>query len=577
MATTPVQDRPRAEVTPEPSFDLDDWQPPESTPPRRRFGKPIAIGVVIVILLSLGWIGLRRLSVDSGGGAVITYEVAPRTFDVVLSEKGELDALNKIDIKSEVEGQTRIISLVPEGKHVEKGELLVQLASDQIDDRIQQEELKETAARVAYEAAVKEHEIQLDKNESDIRKAELAVTIAGLKLEKYTKGDWEQQMTDAQLEIDRCERVLQRDQDDLKYSKELIEKQFITQSEYKDDEFAVYQATVALEKAKLAKDILHEYTHKTDLQQLESDLHEAEKELERVKKTAEANAAKSQANVDGKNAEWNHSKQQLQKYREQKEKCHIIAPGAGLVVYSNQDSFWRGNQSRIAEGEQVYERQTILSIPDTSQMKVVVRIHEAKTQKLETGLRARIEVEGMPDQEFTGEVTKIAAVADSRSRWLNPDLKEYRTEITIDQNDAPLKPGVTARVSIFVERVDAKAAVPVQAVYSKGGKSYAFVDNGGEATPVEVTLGQSNAEFVEVTDGLSVGQHVRMVIDDDLKRMLPDVSVDEAAEPPPLAPEAERRAEPQRPDESQDEHHERGEGRPKGGGRPSGGGPRRQG
>lgn len=543
MATTPVQDPPRADPKPAPSIALSDWEPPNSTPPRRKIGKPLAIVAAIVVLLTVGWVGLRQLSAEGGSDAVVTFEVVPRTFDIILSEKGELDALNKIDIKCEVEGQTRIISLVPEGKHVEKGELLVELASDQIDDRIQQEELKETAARVNYEAAVKEHEIQVDENASNTRKADVALTIARLKLEKYTQGDWEQQKKDAQLEIDRTERVLQRAQDDLKYSKELVEKQFITQSEYKDDEFEVYQAEVALQKARLAKDILHEFTHKTDLQQLESDVHEAEKELERVKKTAEANEAKSKANVDGKFAEWNHVKQQLDKYREQKKKCRIVAPGDGLVVYHNEESRW-GGDSRIAEGEQVYERQTILSIPDTSRMKIVVRIHEAKTQKLETGLRARIEIEGMPNREFTGTVTKIAAVADSRSRWLNPDLKEYRTEITLDETDAPLKPGVTARAGIFVERVKADMAVPVQAVYSKGAKSYVFVDDGGDAEPAEVVLGRANAEFVEVRSGISVGQDVRMIIDDDLKRLLPEADAEDGAgmtDPPPAAADAESR------------------------------------
>lgn len=553
MATTPLQDPPRAEAKPRPSIHLAEWQPPETRAERRAIGKPLAIGAVILLLLVAAWVGLRRLAADGSAAAAMTYEIAPRSFDVILSEKGELDALNKIDIKNEVEGQTRIIWLVPEGKHVEQGELLVELASDQIDDRIQQEELKETAARVNYEAAVKEDEIQKDKNLSDIRKADLALTIARLKLEKYTEGDWEQQKTDAQLEIDRAERVLQRALDDLKYSKELVEKQFITQSDYKDDEFEAYQAEVAVARAKLALQILHEFTHKTDLQQLQSDVNEAEKELDRVKKTAEANNAKSEANVEGKRAEWEHLKQQLEKYREQKKKCRVTAPSAGLVVYYNEDGRW-GSDNRIAEGQQVYERQTILSIPDTTQMKVMVRIHEAKTQKLEVGLKARVEIEGMTGRSFSGQVTKIAAVADSRNRWLNPDLKEYRTEITLDQTDGLLKPGVTARASIFVERVDAKTAVPVQAVYSKGGKSYVFLDDGGDVAASEVKLGRANAEFVEVLEGVQVGQLARMIIDDDLKRLLPETDAQataEAIEPPPavVRPPAERRPEaPQRPE-----------------------------
>ena len=38
----------------------------------------------------------------------------------------------------------------------------------------------------------------------------------------------------------------------------------------------------------------------------------------------------------------------------------------------------------------------------------------------------------MTSEVLTGSVTKIAAVADTQNRWLNPDLKEYETEITLD-------------------------------------------------------------------------------------------------------------------------------------------------
>ena len=131
----------------------------------------------------------------------------------------------------------------------------------------------------------------------------------------------------------------------------------------------------------------------------------------------------------------------------------------------------------------------------------MLRVHEAKTDKLRLGQLAKITVEGLPGHEFTGKVTKIGVVADTQNRWLNPDLKEYETEITVDPTDVPLKPGVTAHVEILVETVGDSLAVPVQAVYAKSGRRYVFREHRGETVPIEVQLGAIGTEWAEVTEG----------------------------------------------------------------------------
>jgi len=539
MTTTQIDMPPRVGA-PHPA-ETPAWLDPRRRSQHGKLVKWAVIATVALAGLAAGWMALRNLGRIDTSEAIITYKVQPRTFDVILSEKGELDSANKTEIKCEVEGRTRIIWLVPEGKQVEKGELLVKLASDQIDNRIQQESLKEAGSKAAYDAAAQEYEIQKDEDASRISKATLAVELAKLRLDKYLEGDWEQKKQDAEVEIEKAKTILERRAEEFEYSKALVEDKFITRTEYKTDEFEKFEAEKEMEKAELAKEILHKYTFPAEQKQYQSDYDEARKELARVIRSAEANLAKGQATVSGRKQEWQFTKQQLDKLLDQRTKCEINAPSNGFVVYFSEDAGWR-NENRIAEGQEVYERQTILSLPDTSAMKVVVRIHEANTDKIKLDQQARVELEGFPGVQFTGKVTKIAAVADSRNRWLNPDLKEYRTEITLDGSRQELKPGVTARVEIFVERVENALAVPVQAVFSKAGKTYVFVERGRSAEPVEVQLGRSNNEFVEVLSGLQRGQEVRMAVDDSLKRKLPEAGNNgsgEAAEawkaPPPAA------------------------------------------
>ena len=104
----------------------------------------IALVIIAGVVATAAWAINNWRSTAAEIAGVQTFTVTPRDFRVVLKEKGELKAAKSTDIKSEVEGRCTIISLVDEGKAVEKGDLLVELASDQIEERIRQEELKET-------------------------------------------------------------------------------------------------------------------------------------------------------------------------------------------------------------------------------------------------------------------------------------------------------------------------------------------------------------------------------------------------------------------------------------------------
>ena len=180
------------------------------------------------------------------------------------------------------------------------------------------------------------------------------------------------------------------------------------------------------------------------------------------------------------------------------------------------------SDTQIREGATVHERQIIMTLPDTTEMLVMVRVHEAKTDKLKLGQRASIRIEGIPNQEFLGTVTKIAVVADTQNRWLNPDLKEYETEITLDHTETPLKPGVTAHAEILVQTVTDILAVPVQAVYSKTGRRYLFDVSTDSVQPLEIELGAIGSEWAEITKGAVAGKRILLAFSDEHKRLIPD-------------------------------------------------------
>lgn len=516
----PVTPPPPA-VRPAPAWG--DKKPASSpAPPPRKSRKIWVILAVIAVFALAIYIFAVTVLRPSKESTIQLYTIVPRSFPVILEEKGELKAASSIEIRSELEGKSTIINLVDEGSRVKKGDLLVELASDVIETNLRDEEIKEATAAAAFEASSKEYDILRDENASKIRKADLALELAKLALEKYKEGERVQLEQEARLAVDKARQVLDRASADYKDSKDLFEQGFYTRIELDNDRFKEYEATLELAKVELALKVLKTYTVPMALQEKQSDVVEAQKELERERKSAAASEAKAKADMEGKKSNLDVIRQKVARLRDQKAKSRIVAPADGLVVYSRSDSWWRSD-TQIEKGTQVYERQSLIELPDTSSMKVIIRVHETQIEHLKVGLPAVVEVEGYSGQLFSGRVSKIGVLADSQNRWLNPDLKEYETTILLDGTFRDLKPGTTARVRVEIAQLENVLASPVQAVFGKDNHHYVFLDGPEHKVSYqEVELGLASTEYVEIKKGVDKGQVIRLAISDEMKLMIPE-------------------------------------------------------
>ncbi len=188
------------------------------------------------------------------------------------------------------------------------------------------------------------------------------------------------------------------------------------------------------------------------------------------------------------------------------------APAPGLVVYgSSMDNMsrYRGT-GLIAPGEQVFQRQTIITLPDTSSMMAEIAVHESSVDKIKPGQKATIVMDAFPDQNFNGEVIKIASLPDQQRNWLSPDIKVYTTQVSIEGTHNFLKPGMSARVEVYVDYAPNALVVPVQVVANRSGKKVCFAVNGGKSIEKEVKTGLFNDTWVQILEGLSEGEEVML-------------------------------------------------------------------
>jgi multidrug resistance efflux pump len=112
-----------------------------------------------------------------------------------------------------------------------------------------------------------------------------------------------------------------------------------------------------------------------------------------------------------------------------------------MVVWNNESSGRRSNEvPQVEEGALVREQQTLIRLPDLSNMQVKVNVHETKVEQIQLGMPATIRIQ---DRKLSGSVVTIANQPQPTS-WFSPDVKEYATSVKIAGEAQGLKPGMTA-------------------------------------------------------------------------------------------------------------------------------------
>lgn len=428
-----------------------------------------------------GFLGKEEIS-------VISYKVNKGALAITVKERGNLESSKNEDVMSEVEGSTTIIKILPEGSRVRKGELVCELDSASLKDQLTNQRITVQQAEAAYQ------------------NSKLTREVAEIAKDEYLEGTYMQDIRQAEGERALAETEMLRAKDRLGWANEMFKKGYLSSTQKVAEVANLQRATFNKEQAETKITVLKEYTKKKMVTDLNS------------------NIEKARSDELAKEATLNLEKEKENKLTAQIEKCKLLAPNDGLVVYANDPGrFGSSNQPQIEEGAQVRERQPIFRLPDINNMRVNTKVHESQIDRVEKGLKAKIRVDAFPGEVFEGTVDTVAPLPDS-ANFFASDVKVYTTQVSIDKANSALRPGMTAQVEILIKELDEVLAVPVQAILQVGGKDTVFVKENSSWKRTEVTLGDTNDQLIEVTKGLKDADEVALapvnLLSDEEKRSM---------------------------------------------------------
>lgn len=171
----------------------------------------------------------------------------------------------------------------------------------------------------------------------------------------------------------------------------------------------------------------------------------------------------------------------------------LTAPFAGNIV-----------EKHIVLGELIRPEDKPYTIVDLSNLWIQLDIYEKDLALVKNGTKVRIKTDAYPQESFEGNVTYISDLLDESTRTA-------KARVEIPNTDRKLKPGMFATAIISVPSLEDEKVitVPQSAIYKINEKPIAFVQEGDRKFEMrELIVGKNSSSYVEIKDGLNVGDKV---------------------------------------------------------------------
>jgi len=188
------------------------------------------------------------------------------------------------------------------------------------------------------------------------------------------------------------------------------------------------------------------------------------------------------------------------------ENAEIRAPIAGTVTHRY-----------IERGQQVNTTNPSFRLADLDRLEAQLAIPERESSRVVVGQTARIILQEGSAPVATGRVERIRPVVDAGSGTV-----QVTVTVASRAGEVALRPGQFVNVDLVTETLADRITLPRTSVLVDGAAPRVFVVQEGIAVEREVTLGYSRGDRVEIRTGLSPGDTVVIVGQDNLR---PDAPV----------------------------------------------------
>jgi multidrug efflux pump subunit AcrA (membrane-fusion protein) len=455
----------------------------------RKFLMPlIALAIVSVGAL---WIGSLLNDEEEKVRQEKYYTAKKADFLVTVKLTGTLVATDVVTLKSELEGETTIQSIVDEGTEVKgntmyeikagdtiksiadkqkKDSLSIQLLNKELDldwghlpvgqeieipgDLLVELDPLRLRERInTQDIAVQRAENTLNRAKGNLATLRLSTALA-MKVAENSLQNADQEKTQnstvknyvQNLEgmIANFEKDVTLAEKNLKAYTKLKELGFVSEVEVLREESSKAKTLHNIKMAKVDLDAYRKYDRVSLLSLKQLAVDEAIVNIEKTKVKNKADLSDANSTVYTADKTLDLEKEKLEDLREQMANTKIYAPQSGTVVYWSEHRYGRGEP--IINGAQVHRGRNLIKLPKSKSLKVEISVPQAKRSQLKKDMRAWVQVE---DITLPGTLSLLGTNVDNNQRG-HSDKSYFKGEISLDESNG-LPSDVAEGMKVTVE------------------------------------------------------------------------------------------------------------------------------
>ncbi|WP_206484163.1 HlyD family efflux transporter periplasmic adaptor subunit [Thalassotalea sp. G2M2-11] len=268
---------------------------------------------------------------------------------------------------------------------------------------------------------------------SEVKKGDLLVSFDDKKVTD--------KLVDKQAELARAQKELEN-----KKIKEVEEEQKLI--------LLVAEKEMAFDKAKRKAEIVDNSRSDNDRKKAEIDFTIAENELFLAKEKLKFQRSNKALNLKLAQGKVERLTSEVNNFNRDIARLKVKATMDGMVIYKTN---WQGEKPAV--GETIQFGQPVIELAVREKMQVKAQIEEPDSGKINVGQKVKIILDGTQELVLEGKIASLGRVF--RDKSYQDKRRVLDVIITFDQVDvAVMRPGMTARVEVFVEADEDVVSLP---------------------------------------------------------------------------------------------------------------------
>lgn len=461
------------------------------------------IAAVVAFLVVAGVAAFAVVGSRGGGPEIETAKVTEQELAVTVTASGRVEAGIRADVYPPVAGTLDEI-FVSDGETVTAGDKIATLDTVQLELQAAQARAGLSQAQAQYDAIDNQA-----VGPADLTAARANVEAARTAYEAARKGlaaVGSQAPSDAQIDAAEAATALAKDAYDFAAAAAASDPTSLTLQAAADQALVGYLSAKASEEQVKSVDLAAAKAQaQAGVSQAYAAWKGAEAQLSKLN-TADLSAQRAAAAAGVKQAA-----EAVSAAEKALEDATMMAPVDGIVIFNDPGAAAAGMSGGVAggkptEGAMVSPQSPPFSVVDMAALRFTAEVDEADIARVDVGMTAAVSLDSFPGEEFETKVLRVNPVAQPTATGGTV----FEVEMALSEVPVEVLIGMKGDAEIKVSSQAGALTIPVEALFSEGGKDFVYLVADGKLKKSEITVGATTDTEVEVLTGAEAGDVVAL-------------------------------------------------------------------